>query len=130
MSLINVKEVKAQITYHQQQLDALATLLNMAEGIDSGKKKGHFTAADIEAATSRGPKKGTKRKRGAVSGAVLALLAKTGRPMASGEIKKALEASNLIEKGSTTIYSLLQQMDKRNAIKKNKGAEGIRFSLP
>lgn len=125
MSLININEIKKKIEYHEAQLSILRQLMEIS-GLIEGKKPAAPKAAKAKKAKKRG---GRRKKRGAVSNAVIALLEHSKRPLTAGEIKKSMEDQNLAQKGSSSVYSTLLQMSKRGAIKKVKTDKGNSYTL-
>lgn len=113
MSLINLKQIKDQIALHEAKIKILKELLVIGGQLD-GKE---LSRAVGETKTVR---RGTKpkRKRGAITNAIKAMLESSSKPVSSGEIRKALEDKKLTDKGSSTVYSMLQQLAKRGTIAK------------
>ncbi len=113
MSLINARKIKDQIAWHENQIRILKELMeigSMLGGAEPSRAAGKVKAA------KRGRK--PKKKRGAVTSGIKAVLEASKKPVSSGEIRKELESQGLIEKGSSTIYTLLAGLVKRGAITK------------
>lgn len=123
MSIINIAEVKSKIAFHEAQIRALESLLQIGHLL-SDKKGGAPKAA-------RGPKLGSKRKggkRGMLSGSIIALLENSPSPLLAGDIKRALVGQGVVDKKSTSVYATLLQMAARGAINKAKTANGMTYS--
>jgi len=111
MSLINPKEIKSKILWHEKQIEILEQLLgisDMLEGKAAGKKA---------AKKAKGVKR-AKKKRGAITGAIQAMIKASKKPITSGEIKNALLEKGLVEKDSTTVYTTLNALTRRGVIYK------------
>lgn len=124
MSFINISEVKSKIAFHQAQVRALESLLQIGD-ILSDKRAGAAPKA------TRGRKPGPKRKsgkRGMLSGSIVALLENSPSPLQAGDIKRALVEQGVTNKKSTSVYATLLQMDKRGVIKKVKTSSGMVYS--
>ncbi len=126
MSIINIKEVKLKIAFHEEQLETLKRLLKVAGDLDGGTTS--VRQGKTKVAPEAGETEKPKKKRGAVTSAIMKMLEKSSKPVSSGEIRSALEKKKIIQKGSTTIYSQLQQMAKRGSIKKTTGKNGIGYT--
>ncbi|HEB72084.1 MAG TPA: hypothetical protein ENI77_05630 [Nitrospirae bacterium] len=113
MSLINLKQIKDQIALHEAKVKRLKELLVIGAQLE-GKE---LSKAIGEAKIARRGRK-PKRKRGAITNAIKAMLESSSKPVSSGEIRKALEDKKLTDKGSSTVYSMLQQLAKRGTIAK------------
>jgi hypothetical protein len=121
VSLINLNEIAKKIVWHESQISALKQLRDLAPLLenDAPVRRGRKPGAVTKKAAAKGVK---GRKRGAITDAILAMLESANAPVPSGAIRSALEAQGVIAKGSTTIYSQLQQMAKRGLIvKKGEG---------
>lgn len=125
MSFINTTEVKSKIAFHQAQIRALESLLQIGD-ILSDKRSGAAAKA------TRGRKPGSKgkrgKKRGMLSGAIIALLENSPSPLQAGDIKRALVEQGVADKKSTSVYAMLLQMDKRGSIKKTKTPSGMVYT--
>lgn len=113
MSLINAQKIKGQIAWHESQIKILMKLMeigSMLGGAEPSRAVGKVKAV------KRGRK--PKKKRGAMTSAIKAVLESSSKPVSSGDIRKELENQGLVEKGSSTIYTLLSNMAKRGALSK------------
>lgn len=127
MSFINMSEVKSKIAFHEAQLRALKSLLQIGDILsekESGKRRG--VAAKAGPGRKRGPKR--SGKRGMLSGSIVALLENSQAPLQAGDIKRALLEQGVIDKGSTSVYAMLLQMGKRGVIKKVKTPAGMTYT--
>lgn len=123
MSIINMAEVKSKIAFHEAQIRALESLLQIGHLLSDKK-----TSAPK---VPRGPKPGSKRKvgkRGMLTGAISALLENSPSPLLAGDIKRAIVEQGVVDKKSTSVYATLLQMAARGAIKKIKTADGMTYS--
>lgn len=123
MSFINIAEVKSKIAFHEAQIRALESLLQIGHLLSD--KKGPAPKA------ARGPKPGAKRKsgkRGMLTGSITALLENSASPLLAGDIKQALVEQGVVDKKSTSVYATLLQMAARGAINKVKTANGMTYS--
>ena len=125
MELVNTKEVKKLIDYHSEQIKKLESLLEFSSSAGSTKATAAGKAKGRAKAKPAGKRKG---KRGAISGAIVETISSSSSPMTAGDVKTRLTDLGLIEKGSTTIYSMLQQMAKRGTLKKTSSAKGVVYS--
>jgi DNA-binding PadR family transcriptional regulator len=126
MSFINTAEVKSKIAFHQAQIRALEGLLEIGDLLSD--KPGSGAAAKA----TRGRKPGSKgkrgKKRGMLSGAIIALLENSPSPLQAGDIKRVLVEQGVADKKSTSVYAMLLQMDKRGSIKKTKTPSGMVYT--
>ncbi|MBF0290781.1 MAG: hypothetical protein HQK86_01335 [Nitrospinae bacterium] len=123
MSIINMAEVKSKIAFHEAQIRALESLLQI----------GHLLSDKETPAPkkTRGPKPGSKRKggkRGMLTGAITALLENSASPLLAGDIKRAIVEQGVVDKKSTSVYATLLQMASRGTINKIKTAGGMAYS--
>ncbi|MGK7344989.1 MAG: transcriptional repressor [Candidatus Nitrospinota bacterium M3_3B_026] len=125
MSIINTKEVRKKISYYESKIDALKQLLEISRTLES---EGPVRAGKKTARKKKGRPAGRKR-RGAVSNAIVTMLENSSRPLTAGEIKSGLEEQKLAKKGSSSVYSTLLQMSKRGVVKKVKTAKGNCYKL-
>jgi hypothetical protein len=131
MSFINIHEVKSKIAFHQAQIRALEGLLQIGDLLSD--QPGHGAAK-----ATRGRKHGSKgkpgpkgkrgKKRGMLSGSIIALLENSPSPLQVGDIKRALVEQGVTDKKSTSVYAMLLQMGKRGVIKKIKTANGMTYT--
>jgi len=124
-SIINIKEVRAKIAYHEAQINTLKQLLEVGELLEGKQAKAGRSAAKGKSAGAGRKRKG---KRGAVTASILALLENSSRPLSPGEIKKSLEEQGVVKKGAATVYSMLLQMTRRGVIKKVSGPDGAGYA--
>jgi len=124
MSIINTKEIKEKISFHESQISVLNQLLEISDMIEGKQPAKAKRAGAKRGRPGRPPAAGKRKQRGSVSSAVIALLENAKRPLAAGEIKGALEEQGVTRKGSASVYSTLLQMSKRGLIKKVKTAKG------
>jgi len=136
MPIINKQEIKKLIAFHEKQISALSQLLDISTAIEGAKPlSGKMLAEALKGARGRadggkkGKKKRAKRKRGAVSSAILDVIKASGKPMASGVIRTHLESKGLATKGSSAVYAMLLQLANKGVLKKSKTTKGIAYSL-
>jgi hypothetical protein len=126
MSFINIHEVKSKIAFHHAQIRALEGLLQIGDLLSDKPGSGAATKA------ARGRKPGSTgkrgKKRGALSGAIIALLENSPSPLQAGDIKRALVEQGVTDKKSTSVYAMLLQMGKRGVIKKVKTSSGMTYT--
>ena len=126
MSFINIHEVKSKIAFHQAQIRALEGLLQIGDLLSD--KPGSGAAAKATRGRKPGSKGKSGKKRGALSGAIIALLANSPSPLQAGDIKRALVEQGVADKKSTSVYAMLLQMGKRGVIKKVKTSSGMTYA--
>lgn len=126
MSFINIHEVKSKIAFHQAQIRALEGLLQIGDLLSD--KPGSGAAAKATRGRKPGSKGKSGKKRGALSGAIIALLENSPSPLQAGDIKRALVEQGVTDKKSTSVYAMLLQMGKRGVIKKVKTSGGMTYA--
>ncbi len=114
MALIDTAEIKKQIAQHEKEIKILKELLDIASLL---KSRSSLLSKEQRAKPERRGRK-PKRKRGAVTDAIKTMLADSSKSLTSGEIKLNLESLKLVEKGASSVYSLLQSLVKRGVILK------------
>ncbi|MDH5477416.1 MAG: hypothetical protein OEY50_03710 [Nitrospinota bacterium] len=126
MDLINVKEIERRISEHKKEISQLEQLLVISSAFDG--KKATKRSATSPSATKAKPVRGKRAKRGSVSGAIIATLSSSSKPLSAGEVRNILVEQGVVKKGSTTVYAMLSQMTKKGSVKKGKSADGAVYS--
>ncbi len=112
MSLINPKEIKSKIQWYEKQIGILKQLLGISDLLEgkAPRKKALRKA--------KGVRRGRK-KRGAITDTIKAILGASKKPTASKEIREVLLQKGLVAKDSTTVYTTLNALTRRGVISKS-----------